>query len=354
MFDLFVNKEKIVIHKKYCFLASVLILIVFSLQAKKKIYISTGIPGYWGSSLFDRYGNNDGHLEPTYQLKEFLAGKGYEVIEPYSVECIEDDADIVVLFDLPYSYASWDRIIQLKEIKKIKLLLFLWEPPSVMPYEYQSSCHVFFDKVYTWSDLLVDNKKYFKFYYPRLNPMVQDIPSFIDKKLCVMIVTNKNSNHENELYSERRKIINFFQVNTPDDFDLYGRGWGEYLYTCYRGEIVKKVDILRHYRFSICYENVKNIAGYVTEKIFDSFRAGCVPVYWGAPNIHETIPSDCFIDRSRFVDEQQLYNFMKNMSEQEYNRYLQKIARYLQSPQAQLYGNDHFITTFLQAIDHQD
>lgn len=29
---------------------------------------------------------------------------------------------------------------------------------------------------------------------------------------------------------------------------------------------------------------------YVTEKVYDAFVAGCVPIYWGAPNIHDFIP----------------------------------------------------------------
>lgn len=42
-----------------------------------------------------------------------------------------------------------------------------------------------------------------------------------------------------------------------------------------------KIEFLRQYRFNICPEN-SDTPGYVTEKLFDSFEAGCIPIYWGA------------------------------------------------------------------------
>ncbi|WP_226896450.1 glycosyltransferase family 10 domain-containing protein [Poseidonibacter ostreae] len=58
--------------------------------------------------------------------------------------------------------------------------------------------------------------------------------------------------------------------------------------------------------------------GYITEKIFDSFFAGCVPVYLGADNITEHIPKECFIDKREFDTYEKLYKYLKNMSDEEY------------------------------------
>lgn len=44
-----------------------------------------------------------------------------------------------------------------------------------------------------------------------------------------------------------------------------------------------KYEFIKQYKFNICPEN-SNSAGYVTEKIFQSIEAGCIPVYWGADN----------------------------------------------------------------------
>jgi len=44
-----------------------------------------------------------------------------------------------------------------------------------------------------------------------------------------------------------------------------------------------KTDYLRNYNFNICPEN-SNQSGYVTEKLFQSIEAGCIPIYWGSDN----------------------------------------------------------------------
>ncbi len=42
-----------------------------------------------------------------------------------------------------------------------------------------------------------------------------------------------------------------------------------------------KVDYLKQFRFNICPEN-SNALGYITEKIFESISAGCIPIYYGS------------------------------------------------------------------------
>jgi len=44
-----------------------------------------------------------------------------------------------------------------------------------------------------------------------------------------------------------------------------------------------KISFMRQYRFNISPEN-SDTPGYVTEKLFDSFEAGCIPIYWGSSN----------------------------------------------------------------------
>lgn len=41
-----------------------------------------------------------------------------------------------------------------------------------------------------------------------------------------------------------------------------------------------KVEYMKNFKFNICPENASQ-KGYVTEKIFESFIAGCIPIYWG-------------------------------------------------------------------------
>ncbi|KAM7251592.1 hypothetical protein ACFE04_023475 [Oxalis oulophora] len=53
---------------------------------------------------------------------------------------------------------------------------------------------------------------------------------------------------------------------------------------------VQKVEALKHYKFSLAFEN-SNEEDYVTEKFFQSLVAGTIPVVVGAPNIQEFAPA---------------------------------------------------------------
>ncbi|CAN1278559.1 Putative fucosyltransferase-like protein [Linum perenne] len=52
---------------------------------------------------------------------------------------------------------------------------------------------------------------------------------------------------------------------------------------------VNKVEALKHYKFSLAFEN-SNEEDYVTEKFFQSLVAGTIPVVVGAPNIQDYSP----------------------------------------------------------------
>ena len=57
-----------------------------------------------------------------------------------------------------------------------------------------------------------------------------------------------------------------------------------------------KIDTLRLYKFCVAIENSED-KHYVTEKLYDALVAGCVPIYFGAPNVLEYVPhADAIID----------------------------------------------------------
>lgn len=226
----------------------------------------------------------------------------------------------------------------------------MWEPPVVLPKMYKKKSLAPFSKVYTWDDDLVDGKKFFKFYYPVLRPMSDDLPAFEQKKFCTFVGTNIKGSGKGCLYEERKKAIAFFEEIGEEGFEFYGRKWDPAQYKSYRGSIDDKIETIKHYRFSLCYENSCERNGYVTEKIFDCFAAGCIPIYWGAPNIETFVPKGCFIDRRDFAQLQDLYIFLKNMGKQEYEGYLQRICAYLKSEKAQLFSSAHYEKILFEAV----
>lgn len=161
---------------------------------------------------------------------------------------------------------------------------------------------------------------------------------------------------EDDLYEERFAVIDWYQRNAPSDFALYGRGWdkpkagitrkeklvrrgkrlasqlfGYQPFPSYRGAVIDKGDVYKNSKFAYCYENTKNLENYITEKIFDAMMYGCVPIYWGAQNVLDFIPKECFIDRRDFSSQQSLHGYLKGMTDNVYQTYQDSIYEFLRS-----------------------
>jgi hypothetical protein len=177
---------------------------------------------------------------------------------------------------------------------------------------------------------------------------MQNLPSFEEKKLVTQISSNKKSKHKHELYSERERVIQFFE--DKNDFDFYGYAWEAKGYKNYRGSIDNKQETLKNYRFNVCYENIYDVRGYITEKIFDSFAAGAIPIYWGASNVTDYIPKNCFIDRRDFKDFNAVYDYIRTMDKATYETYLKNIEAFLKSDKAKLFTYEMLEVIFMEAI----
>jgi len=291
-----------------------------------------------------------------------------------------DDIDKVIFLDFP-TYNK--KLLKTLKAKNIPMYLIINECEIIKPDNWDKKNHNYFNKIFTWKESLVDNKKYFKFYWP--NKINKNIIVKQKEKLCTMIAGNKINNDKRELYSARADIVEWFEKNHLNEFDLYGIGWEikqkhghsfydnlyrfiskriikyrNFLksfkninvspYKSYKGQIENKKDILSSYKFSICYENAQNIPGYITEKIFDCFFSGCVPVYWGAPNITDLIPEDCFIDNRNFNSHEELYYYMKNMSLADYNGYIERIEKFINSQKIYPFSAECFVETIIREL----
>ena len=61
------------------------------------------------------------------------------------------------------------------------------------------------------------------------------------------------------------------------------------------GTVANKRDFISKYLFNIAFEN-SSYPGYTTEKIAEPWVEGCIPIYWGDPEITKEINPDCFIN----------------------------------------------------------
>ncbi len=293
--------------------------------------------------------NRDGVARPFYAWREALRALGHDLKTTTFTEPLTDCAGLYVC-GVPHTQLLFNAVHQ---IPAHKIVLLLFEPPTVASWYYKKELHTFCNKVFTMLDEYVDNNKYCKLYYPQPSLTYETPISFNEKKLCSMISTHKMSHHPQENYSARLQTIRFFEQYALNDFDLYGIGWDMQHYPSYKGKVVSKLATLQQYKFCICYENMHDVKGYVTEKIFDVMRAGCVPIYWGASNITDYVDADCFILRESFTSTAQLYNYIAAMTQAEYENYLQAITKYLASKKAQFFSTEYFVHMMISALLHE-
>jgi GR25 family glycosyltransferase involved in LPS biosynthesis/glycosyltransferase involved in cell wall biosynthesis len=62
-----------------------------------------------------------------------------------------------------------------------------------------------------------------------------------------------------------------------------------------------KIEHNKQYKFAIAFEN-RQYPGYVTEKICDAYKSGCIPIYWGTPDVTQDFTPGTFINANDFAD----------------------------------------------------
>lgn len=331
--------------------------------------ISLVVSDYLKSNLiFDESGiHRDDIFDRFVELRKGFNELGYD-LSTDDINTIEESELVLYSSNMP----------EVLPIVKDKSFIILSESEFIRPDNYDTSKHESFSKIFTWHDDFVDGEKYIKLNYAHKFPDVIK-SNFQTRKLCHLISANKKPPHSvvNDLYCKRVEAIRWFEQNHACDFDLFGVNWNKLTYSSnkltklmskltllevlvnklffkgypsYKGKVDNKKEIAEGYRFSICFENAKNIPGYITEKIFDSFFAGCIPIYWGANNIQDYIPGNCYIDMRDFSSFDELYEYISNVSEDEYNDYIRNIKHYLTTDKAMQFSSKKFAQTIISTL----
>lgn len=204
-----------------------------------------------------------------------------------------------------------------------------------------------------------------------------------DRKFLIMMNKNKLPRlYVDELYTARLRAVAFFHAH--GEIDLYGRNWDvaprrlgktvtpsvlrrvayrawavkqrlwpDPLYTAAasanRGPAISKSATLAEYRFCLCFEN-SVLKGWMTEKLFDCFFAGTVPIYWGAPDVLAWVPAECFIDMRMFKDFAELRTFLHALTPAEEQRYREAARDYLTSEQFTPFRVGTFVDLVMRII----
>jgi alpha(1,3/1,4) fucosyltransferase len=317
------------------------------------------------------------------RMREVLAELGMDL----STKDINlpEESFLVIAWDNPH-------MLHAEKLEGQLWCLMINDPPIYYPESWDPKYHERFDYVLTFDETLVDNKKYF--YYPfAIDTEYFSIPDivseeeFVRRRLATFVshAIHKypDPNHQGSTLHLRYNTISWYGRNHPDDFRFYGGTFVPRNYyfgfrgirlvnrilpqslmhsiaklaqrdliKVYGGELgpLDKFDVIKKYNFYYCYENTVGINGYVCEKIFDCLYNGIVPIYWGAPNIRELIPYDCYIDGRDFNGEKDLYNFIKSMDYSRYRKYLEEAVSFLSSSEMERFTVSNSVKCILSPM----
>ncbi len=199
-----------------------------------------------------------------------------------------------------------------------------------------------------------------RMFYPCLGNHKEEIIRHLERsltgrrlKFCCII--NRYSEHPGLNLLKQRVL---FVKAMGDDIDIYGaepydgpNKWTAF--KGYRGMTADKQQTLREYNFVIAFENCDH-PGYVTEKIFDAFRAGTVPLYWGGGKfLRETVPPHCYID-CRNQDPGRIFQMIKDMKQEEIISFRKAAADFLKSDAADRFTVRYFKRELLRRMQVMD
>jgi hypothetical protein len=260
---------------------------------------------------------------------------------------------------------------------RLPRFLVALENPHINPLNADREYFARFQRVFTWNPRFLDMPNVREVSVPNQFAM-SAWPAYEERRIfSCLINANKRfkSDTPNDLYVERVAVIRWYEKHAPQHFELYGLGWnkprhddgfpgrvkrraqrlatqlfGYRPFPSWRGEVQDKSTVLLNSKFSYCYENVYGLTGYITEKMIDSMLNGCIPVYWGADNVGERIPPDCFIDRRKFADTAAVHEFLLSMTAKEYAGRQQAMREFLTSGIGQKFSSSQFVRTIVDEV----
>ena len=321
---------------------------------------------YADNSLFTPgAGENNGEFYlPYIKLRERFLAAGIELNTP------DVNAGRPVEFELHINCRRQD--------PSVRAYVYLYENPLIRPLNRDRSALTRYAKWFAWDGELLDDPRAVSLLYPNrfeVGPWngPEKRPLF-----CVLVASNKALTvvDPRDQYQARVRILDWYEHHAPADFHLYGRGWerpaalpgrwgrvrnqlrklfARFLpakspYATWRGPVDDKIELLTRARFCLAHENCRDLSGYVTEKLFDCFRAGCVPVYVGPKEINDLVPADSFIDGRAYAKPAELDAHLRTIDDAAYRGYQERIRAFLLSEQAKPFSQDHFTDLLTREI----
>lgn len=203
--------------------------------------------------------------------------------------------------------------------------------------------------------MIASNKQIFN---KRFSFIPTGVEQFIKAFIWKDYYKKLNNSGYKDIYEKRLKAIEYFSDHS--DFSLYGRGWNqmntltkqlfEKVKKLNPQEIDDKMKTLSRMKFSICFENF-NFPGYITEKIFDCFLTGSIPIYLGAPDIDKYVPAETFIDARKFGSFKEIDEYIRAMKPEEVSALQNAASQFLKSPDYVKFTDKAFADNILALLN---
>lgn len=134
-------------------------------------------------------------------------------------------------------------------------------------------------------------------------------------KFCDYVFTNKTYKNGIKRYKFFQTLNKLKSVEHPKDDNRFSISMYDDV-----------VQLHKPYRFSIAFEN-NIVDGYITEKIINSFLAGCIPIYDGTDDIYKYFNRKSFINATDFDSIEKLAEYVIKVDNDPelYNKYVQEI-----------------------------
>lgn len=288
-----------------------------------KIAYLPGVKSWYQNNIFESENDFDSRKSPFIRLKGELNEKGIliETLDSYVVKY-----DILIIHRIDVNIGRLLKYI--RKFPSTKLIYVVTEETLICPIHSINTLKILkFDAVLTWKS--TNDKSFFKYYYPNPKLNFKSKFKFNERELLCGIISNKSTPlyQKKTLYNFRHKTVT--KLIEDEKFHLFGPGW-DHLQDKknYFGKVKSKAETLMRYKYSLVVENSIEESA-VSEKIFDSMASGCVPIYYGCPNIHHLIPTNCFINFNINEPPKIMINNLKCITNEKWEEYIFNIKNFL-------------------------
>lgn len=185
-------------------------------------------------------------------------------VRPTAIEWTTDDVPG------PDVYTDGD----IKRVRTRPAIAWLLEPPHLRPENYWDAYGMRdeFAAILTYDRELIERTDKARFCpFGGSSIALDDWQLYPKSKLVCMILSDKQT-------TEGHKLRHSIAARYGHIIDCYGSGVGKW--------VDHKVDVLKDYKYAVVVESGRR-DWYFTEKLIDAFAAGCIPIYWGCPEIYK-------------------------------------------------------------------